>query len=110
VINLKALSANKLGPSGAKALAAALSTNHTLTHLDISNNFIGAEGSRYIAEIFPTNTTLKLVHLNRSYPPFFFWKPTTRLTALFPLRQPNRLLRSTLFITRHGKQQDFGIS
>ncbi|KAL1504242.1 hypothetical protein AB1Y20_010651 [Prymnesium parvum] len=58
------LSGNDIGAEGLREVAAALKTNTTLTSLDLSGNGIGAEGAREVAAALKTNTTLTSLDLS----------------------------------------------
>ena len=54
---------NNLYPASADSLAASLTTNTTLTKLDLSGNNLGPAGAKSLATALETNTTLKNLFL-----------------------------------------------
>lgn len=58
------ISDNRIGDSGARAIAEALQENHTLTTLDISGSDIGDAGARAIAEVLRKNHTLTTLDIS----------------------------------------------
>ncbi|KAF9197366.1 hypothetical protein BGZ49_002222, partial [Haplosporangium sp. Z 27] len=58
------LSANKLGAKDSKAIAEALKINTTLTTIDLQRNNIRSEGGKAIAEALKVNTTLTTIDLH----------------------------------------------
>ena len=60
------LDANQLGDAGAKAIAAMLRTNRSLTYLSLSSNKIGDAGAKATAAILRTNRSLTYLALGGS--------------------------------------------
>ncbi|KAM9555544.1 leucine-rich repeat-containing protein 74A [Guaruba guarouba] len=56
-----------LGPKGAKAIAIALMTNETVTHLELEDNHMMAEGAICITEMLRKNSTLQELVPNLTY-------------------------------------------
>jgi hypothetical protein len=54
---------NSIGPDGTMALADALSSNESLTHLDLFGNPIGNEGGMHLASMLQINTTLESLNV-----------------------------------------------
>ena len=54
-----------IGPVGAESLAASLTKNTTLLHLDIGGNKIGDAGSVYITNALTVNNTLQHLNIDR---------------------------------------------
>ena len=61
---------SKIGPEGAKAIAAALEKNNTLSSIDLSQNTIGPEGAKAIAAALEKNNTLSSIHLDWNAIPY----------------------------------------
>ena len=57
------LSGNQLGDAAAKAIAAMLRTNRSLTRLDLNGNNIGDAGAKAIAAMLRTNRSLTILNL-----------------------------------------------
>ena len=57
------LAGNELTAAGAKALAAALTTDTSVTSLWLKRNPLGPEGARHLAEMLTMNTTLEVLDL-----------------------------------------------
>ncbi|KFH71450.1 hypothetical protein MVEG_01749 [Podila verticillata NRRL 6337] len=62
----KALKTNSIGSSGALALSKALTTNSTLTILNLAGNSIGDNGAWVLSEAFYINSTLIILHLENN--------------------------------------------
>ncbi|NWW85599.1 LR74A protein, partial [Rhynochetos jubatus] len=56
-----------LGPKGVKAIAIALVSNATITHLELEDNCILAEGAICIAEILRKNTSLQELNISNNH-------------------------------------------
>ncbi|NXE76867.1 LR74A protein, partial [Cochlearius cochlearius] len=56
-----------LGPKGAKAIAIALVSNATVTHLELEDNCILAEGAICIAEMLRENSSLQKLNLSNNH-------------------------------------------
>ena len=85
------LSQNEIGTEGAKALAIALERNQTLTSLDLSSGKIGAEGAKALAIALERNQTLS------SLDPLSRTKSEMREQKL--LRQPSSATKPSLLLT-----------
>ena len=57
------LNDNKIGPSGASAIAGALKVNAVLTSCDLGNNGIGVEGAKALASALEVNGVLTKLDL-----------------------------------------------
>ncbi|KAM4667341.1 LOW QUALITY PROTEIN: leucine-rich repeat-containing protein 74A [Amazona ochrocephala] len=55
-----------LGPKGAKAIAIALMSNETVTHLELEDNCMLAEGAICIAEMLRENSTLQELNISNN--------------------------------------------
>ena len=58
------LDSNKIGPQGAKAIAAFRAVSPSVTSIDISRNDIGADGAKAIAEGLKDNASVTEVNLD----------------------------------------------
>lgn len=58
LLHLSGCSGNAIDVSGAKALAAAIAANTTLSSLVLSDNYIGAEGAKALADALLENSSL----------------------------------------------------
>ncbi|XP_009979937.1 PREDICTED: leucine-rich repeat-containing protein 74 [Tauraco erythrolophus] len=56
-----------LGPKGVKAIATALVSNATITHLELEDNSILAEGAIYIAEMLRENSSLQELNISNNH-------------------------------------------
>ncbi|NXE12384.1 LR74A protein, partial [Lophotis ruficrista] len=56
-----------LGPKGVKAIAIALVSNGTITHLELEDNCILAEGAIYIAEMLRENSSLQELNISNNH-------------------------------------------
>ncbi|CAE7783018.1 Nlrc3 [Symbiodinium sp. CCMP2456] len=64
VIRNKEFSRHKgIGNAGAEAIATALMTNQSITHVDLGNNGIGLHGAKAIAEALKHNSTVAIMDL-----------------------------------------------
>ncbi|NXV53986.1 LR74A protein, partial [Uria aalge] len=55
-----------LGPKGVKAIAIALVSNTTITHLELEDNYILAEGAICIAEMLRENSSLQKLNISNN--------------------------------------------
>ena len=60
------MSCNRIDSSGGVALAKALLTNRSLTHLNLSSNRIGDSGATEFVEALQTNNTLVFLDLRNN--------------------------------------------
>ncbi|NXL43269.1 LR74A protein, partial [Podilymbus podiceps] len=56
-----------LGPKGVKAIAIALVSNATVTHLELEDNYILAEGAICIAEMLRENSSLQVLNISNNH-------------------------------------------
>ncbi|XP_075609108.1 leucine-rich repeat-containing protein 74A [Balearica regulorum gibbericeps] len=56
-----------LGPKGVKAIAIALVSNATVTHLELEDNYILAEGAICIAEMLRENSSLQKLNISNNH-------------------------------------------
>ncbi|NXG30804.1 LR74A protein, partial [Dromaius novaehollandiae] len=56
-----------LGPKGAKAIAIALVSNATVTHLELEDNWILAEGAVYLAQMLRENCCLQELNISNNH-------------------------------------------
>uniref|UniRef100_A0A672TU94 Leucine rich repeat containing 74A n=1 Tax=Strigops habroptila TaxID=2489341 RepID=A0A672TU94_STRHB len=56
-----------LGPKGVKAIAIALVSNETITHLELEDNCMLAEGAICIAEMLRENSTLQELNISNNH-------------------------------------------
>uniref|UniRef100_A0A8C6JDW8 Uncharacterized protein n=1 Tax=Melopsittacus undulatus TaxID=13146 RepID=A0A8C6JDW8_MELUD len=56
-----------LGPKGVKAIAIALMSNKTVTHLELEDNYMLAEGAICIAEMLQENSTLQELNISNNH-------------------------------------------
>jgi hypothetical protein len=62
-LTIMGLEGNDIGAEGARAVAAALANNATLTFVNIHNINIGDEGARALAAVLDTNRTLQVLQV-----------------------------------------------
>lgn len=55
-----------LGMDGLQSVCLGLRVNKTITHLDLSNNYIGSESAQMIAEMIEYNDTLEYINLSNN--------------------------------------------
>lgn len=55
-----------LGLDGLHSVCLGLSKNKSITHMDLSNNYIGPEAVHVIAEMIAMNTTLSYLNLSNN--------------------------------------------
>ena len=67
VVETADLSANRLGPDGAKALASSISESTTLKKLDLSENHLGSDGAQAIAAAVAKNVSLTNVDMRANH-------------------------------------------
>nr|XP_020649580.1 leucine-rich repeat-containing protein 74A isoform X2 [Pogona vitticeps] len=56
-----------LGPNGTKALAIALVSNTTITHLELEDNWILGEGTRYLVQMLRENCYIQEMNISRNH-------------------------------------------